>query len=255
MPDTCRRMNAHAENFRQEMSEFASQRRQVIDQIASLRARALRVSLVGHLIHLSPPDPNQVGMNDQAKQTLLREQVDAFARVLSWMHGKDSAGTVNQDILDWVSKVAIRHGKIRRVISQMLDLSREISEAQQKNNSDGNDATSKLQSVWARHFEFTQNEFFASVTEFCDDLWTDIENSQKADIENAAEVSKTIAETLSKLERIGKHVKLVSINAAVEASRAGDTGKGLTVIAVEFKSLAEEIQSLAADASLRIKDV
>ena len=245
MADTYRIMNAHAENFRQDMSEFASQRRQVIDQIASLRARALRVSLMGHLIHLSAPDPNQTAMENQANQNLLQEQVDAMARVLSWTHGKDTAELINQDILDWVSKVAIQHGKIRRAINQMLDLSREICDTPHKSNSTEDEETAKIRSVWARHFEFTQNGFFASVTKFCDELWTNIEDTEKAEIENAAQVSKTIAETLSKLERIGKHVKLVSINAAVEASRAGDTGKGLTVIAVEFKSLAEEIQSLS----------
>lgn len=57
-----------------------------------------------------------------------------------------------------------------------------------------------------------------------------------------------VATLRARVIRVGKHVRLVSLNASVEAARAGDVGKGLMVIAHEFKSLAEEIQSLAKDA-------
>ena len=62
-------------------------------------------------------------------------------------------------------------------------------------------------------------------------------------------------DTWTRLEKIGKHVRLVSLNASVEASRVGDAGRGLGVIATEFKSLAEEIQGLASNARSNIDDL
>jgi hypothetical protein len=53
------------------------------------------------------------------------------------------------------------------------------------------------------------------------------------------------------LERTGsiaRHVRLVAINAAIEANRLGDDGRGIAFIANEFKDLAEELQSIAMDA-------
>ena len=67
--------------------------------------------------------------------------------------------------------------------------------------------------------------------------------------------AEAIGKTLTRLEHIGKHVRLVSLYASVEASRVGDAGRGLGVIAVEFKTLAEEIQMLAVTARADIAEM
>lgn len=83
------------------------------------------------------------------------------------------------------------------------------------------------------------------LTQIIWDIWADIDSRRQEDLDAANTTVETLGTRLTRLEHIGKHVRLVSLNASVEAARAGDVGKGLMVIAQEFKVLAEEIQNLA----------
>ena len=80
------------------------------------------------------------------------------------------------------------------------------------------------------------------------DVWADMDTAREEELREATTAAEKLGKRLGRLHDIGKHVRLVSLNASVEAARAGDLGKGLMVIANEFKVLAEEIQRLAQDA-------
>ncbi|MEP2472062.1 MAG: methyl-accepting chemotaxis protein, partial [Paracoccaceae bacterium] len=97
--------------------------------------------------------------------------------------------------------------------------------------------------------------FFAMVTDFCDGLWNEIDSARQNDLARAQESTEAILRTLTQLEKIGKHVRLVSLNASVEAARVGDVARGLGVIATEFKTLAEKIQNLSMDAREEIAEM
>jgi hypothetical protein len=99
-----------------------------------------------------------------------------------------------------------------------------------------------------QHMLIARGSFAESVVRVCEMLWEDLDSRRLADLERATTAATALAGRLGRLEHIGKHVRLVSLNASVEAARAGENGKGLMVIAQEFKSLAEEIQGLARSA-------
>ena len=72
------------------------------------------------------------------------------------------------------------------------------------------------------HYQFRRNGFMECVTRFCEKAWESIDSERTTAIKQVEETGSAIKTTLKRLQSIGKHVKLVSLNASVEASRIGD---------------------------------
>lgn len=67
--------------------------------------------------------------------------------------------------------------------------------------------------------------------------------------------SKEIATTLGVITNIAGQTNLLALNAAIEAAKAGDAGRGFTVVAEEIRKLAEDSRRSAADIEKVIKAV
>src|SRR5699024_5611962 len=57
---------------------------------------------------------------------------------------------------------------------------------------------------------------------------------------NLSEQTKQIGEIIESVNEIAEQSKLLALNAAIEAARAGDHGRGFSVVAAEMRSLAEQ---------------
>jgi len=73
--------------------------------------------------------------------------------------------------------------------------------------------------------------------------------------------SQRIAEIISIMDGIAFQTNILSLNAAVEAARAGDQGKGFAVVASEIRSLsqrsaesAKEIKAIVSDSTAKVSD-
>ena len=87
--------------------------------------------------------------------------------------------------------------------------------------------------------------FLSLMQSMYDDLENDIH-------QRAASVTDAVHETQAAMERIAdisQSVRLISLNASVEAARVGDAGRGFGVISAEIKTLSEAINTAGKDAA------
>jgi len=74
-------------------------------------------------------------------------------------------------------------------------------------------------------------------------------------INELGEKSSQIGEIVSSITDIAEQTNLLALNAAIEAARAGEAGRGFAVVADEVKQLAEEAGSAAGKISKLVDDV
>ena len=219
-----------------------AQRRTAIDLITTTRAKTIRVELVANYLFRQHPKHCEDDAIRQSRCAELRTLLDELDHARQLMAGQDPSRRVHPDIAAWIGNNARQHPDQINAFDTIVSLTGAVVSAAEANNIDA------LQKAIEAHSDFGHSKFFQSVTSFIDILWSGLDDARDKEVARANATAAAIDKTLQRLEHIGKHVRLVSLNASVEAARVGDAGRGLGVIAVEFKSLAEEIQHLATTA-------
>jgi methyl-accepting chemotaxis protein len=214
---------------------------------AVLIADALAVGNLNKKVEVSSKD--EIGQLLSSMQTMVRKLRSVIANVKIASDDVASGSQVLSDSSDDLNKGSQELTlQIEQVVTAMTEVSQTIMDVA-KNASFAAEASMKASET------ATKGKTIVDTT--ADDMGRIAQITQEAasTIEELGKSSAQIGEIVAVINGIADQTNLLALNAAIEAARAGEQGRGFAVVADEVRKLAERTSQATKDIAQRIKSI
>ncbi|MEM1302210.1 MAG: methyl-accepting chemotaxis protein [Pseudomonadota bacterium] len=208
-----------------------------------LRTHAIRMGMFTCIVKISEDPASRASALAGAKRAHT-----GYRTLLGGIDGSGRSDHLNTAAYDWMRSVVSDLPDHVAVLQTLGDMGHDVISALE--------APEPISVAMVEGLiNFTYAEFHFKAVALSEAL-TDAHRARiSAERDRAVQARASAEEAVDRIHHISRTVRLIALNAAVEAARAGDAGRGFTVIAQEIKSLSEATEAASGDVRRSIEGI